>query len=120
MARLSVEQALAKAKSHAEKGDFAEVRALYATILKAFPNNKKAQEGLAALGVGQRSVAEQGPPQVVIDQLMSLYKQGQLELVVEQTQDLAAQYPKVIALWNILGASAAQIPKTAGALIWIP
>ena len=111
MAKVSVEQALAKAKSHIKKGEVAEAQTLYATILKAFPNNKKAQQGLTALGGGQRSAAEQGPPRGVIDQLMSLYKQGQLELVVDQAQDLIVQFPKAIAMWNMLGASAVQIGR---------
>ena len=72
MAKLSVGQALDKAKLHIKKGEFAEAQTLYATILKAFPNNKKAQQGLTALGGGQQSAAEQGPPQAVINQLMSL------------------------------------------------
>ena len=50
MAKLSVEQALEKAKSHTKKGELAEAQALYSTILKAFPNNKKAQRGSAASG----------------------------------------------------------------------
>jgi tetratricopeptide (TPR) repeat protein len=111
LAKLSVEQALAKAKSHIKKGETAEAQALYVNILKAFPNNKKAQQGLITLGGGQRSAGEQGPPQAVIDQLMSLYKQGQLEAVVAQATDLTVQFPKTIALWNMLGASAAQIGK---------
>ena len=111
VAKVSVEQALAKAKSHIKKGETAEAQALYVNILKAFPNNKKAQQGLITLGGGQRSASEQGPPQAVIDQLMSLYKQGRLEAVVAQAKDLTAQFPKVIALWNMLGASAAQIGK---------
>ena len=76
MVKLSVEQALTKAKSHTKKGEVAEAQALYATILKVFPNNKKAQQGLTALGGGQRSAVEQRPPQAVIDQLMNLYNQG--------------------------------------------
>ena len=111
VAKVSVEQALAKAKSHIKKGELAEAQALYVTILKAFPNKKKAQQGLITLGGGQRSAAEQGPPQAVINQLMSLYKQGQLKLVVDQTQDLTVQFPKAITLWNMLGASAAQLGK---------
>ena len=64
MAKLSVEQALAKAKSHTKKGEVAEARSLYALLfLKAFPKNKKAQQGLSALGGGQRSAARAGPPQ---------------------------------------------------------
>ena len=111
MAELSVEQVLAKAKSHMKKGETAEAQSIYVSILKVFPNNKKAQKGLASLGGGQQSVAEQGPPQAVIDQLVSLYNQGQLELVVGQAQVLTAQFPKAITLWNMLGASAAQIGK---------
>ena len=112
MAKLSVEQALSKAKSHTKKGELAEAKSLYAAILKAFPNNKMAQQGLMALDGDQRSAAEQGsPPPAAIDQLMRLYRQGQLELVVDQAQDLIAQFPKASALWNMLGASAAQIGR---------
>ena len=109
MAKLSVEQALAKAKSHTKKGELAEAQALYATILKAFPNNKKAQQGLTALGGGQRSAVERVPPRAIIDQLINLYNQGKLEVVVEQAQALTARYTESAALWNLTGASAAQI-----------
>jgi len=117
VAKILVEQALAKAKSHTKKGEVAEARSLYATILKAFPNNKKAQQGLTALGGDQRYSAEHVPSQAVIDQLISLYRQGRLEVVVEQAKDLTAQFPKAITLWNILGASSAQIGKLEQALI---
>ena len=92
VAKVSVEQALAKAKSHIKKGELAEAQALYVTILKAFPNNKKAQQGLITLGGGQRSAGEQGPPQAVIDQLIGLYNQGQSQAIVSQIHELTAQY----------------------------
>ena len=63
------------------------------------------------MGGGHQSIAEQGPPQAVIDQLINLYNQGQLEVVVEQAQNLTSQNPEAVAVWNILGASAAQIGK---------
>jgi tetratricopeptide (TPR) repeat protein/2-polyprenyl-3-methyl-5-hydroxy-6-metoxy-1,4-benzoquinol methylase len=109
LAKLSVEQALAKAKSHTKKGELAEAQVLYATILKSFPNNKKAQQGLTALGGGQGPAVERVPPRAIIDQLINLYNQGKLEVVVEQAQNLTAQYPKSVALWNLMGAAAAQI-----------
>jgi len=115
LAKLSVEQALAKAKSHTKKGEVAEAQALYATILKAFPNNKKAQQGLTALGGGQRSAAEQGPPQAVINQLVTLYNQGQSELVIEQAKNLTKQYPASFMLWNILGVANKSLGKVAEA-----
>jgi len=105
VAKVSVEQALAKAKSHIKKGELAEAQTLYATILQAFPNNKKAQQALATLGGGQQSAAEQGPPQAVIDQLISLYNQGKLAVVVEQAKELTEQYPTSCVLWNILGVA---------------
>ena len=107
MVKLSVEQALTKAKSHTKMGEVAEAQALYATILKAFPNNKKAQQGLTALGGSQRSAVERVPPRAIIDQLINLYNQGKLEVVVEQAQALTAQYTESAALWNLTGASAA-------------
>ena len=109
MAKLSVEQTLTKAKSHSKKGEITQAQELYVSVLRNFPNNKKAQQGLTALGGGQLSAAEQGPPQAVINQLMSLYKQGQLKLVVRKTRDLTVQFTKATALWSLLGASAAQI-----------
>ena len=88
MAKLSVEQALLRAKSHTKKGELAEAQALYATILKSFPRNKKAQQGLTALGGGQQSAVKRVPPRAIIDQLINLYNQGKLEVVVEQAQAL--------------------------------
>ena len=111
MAKLSVEQALAKAKSHIKKGEVADAQALYATILEIFPNNKKAQKGMASLGVGQSSAAEHGLPQAVIDQLMTLYDQGQLDLVSQRAQNLTIQFPRAVVLWNILGASYGKLGK---------
>ena len=111
MAKVSVEQALAKAKSHIKKGETAEAQALYVNILKAFPNNKKAQQGLITLGGGQRSAGEQGPPQAVIDQLINLYNQGKLQLLVSQINQLLEQYTTSFVLWNILGVANKDLNK---------
>ena len=48
LAKLSIDQAIMKAKSHAKKGEVVEARKLYQTVLKAFSQNKRAQQGLAA------------------------------------------------------------------------
>jgi tetratricopeptide (TPR) repeat protein len=103
VAKLSVDQALLKAKSHAKKGKTAEAQNLYQGILKAFPNNKRAQKGLAALN--QSLAAVNGPPQGAINQLLNLYNQGQLAAAVEQAVALTKQYPEAFIVWNILGAA---------------
>jgi len=41
LAKLSVDQALLKAKSHARKGEIEEAQKLYNDVLQAFPKNKR-------------------------------------------------------------------------------
>jgi TolA-binding protein len=64
---LSVDQALLKAKSHAKKGEVEEAQKLYQTILQAFPKNKRAQQGLAAVSGPKQTIDVQGPPQEKIN-----------------------------------------------------
>ena len=105
MAKLSVDQALLKAKSHAKKGEIEEAQKLYRAVLKAFPNNKRAQQSLTALDKSKQPAAMQGPPQDTINQLINLYNRGQLTAVIEQATKLTEQYPEAFFVWNLLGAA---------------
>ncbi|MDA9337407.1 tetratricopeptide repeat protein, partial [Planktomarina temperata] len=105
MAKVSVEQALAKAKSHIKKGETAQAQALYVTILNAFPNNKKAQKGQAALAKANQSGATQRPPQEAINRLASLFNQGQLAVVVQQAEALTKRHPNNFVIWSFLGGA---------------
>ena len=105
MAKLSVEKALLKANSHAKKGDIKEAQKLYQAVLQAFPKNKRAQQGFAALNKPTQPTATHGPPQKVLNQIINLYKQGQLAAVVERANILKTQYPDEFMIWNILGAA---------------
>ena len=109
MAQLSVDQALMKAKSYVKKDDVIEAKKLYQVILQAFPKNLRAQQGLVALNKTRQNNVTQSPPQEAIDQLVNLYNQRQFSVVVKQAQDITNQYPEAIIVWNILGASAAEI-----------
>ena len=44
-----------------------------------------------------------------INELLKLFNQGHLSAALEQAQTLTQQYPDAFIVWNILGASAAQI-----------
>ena len=94
MAKISIDQALLKAKSHAKKGEIEEATKLYQSVLQAFPKNMRAQQGLAALSKPKTDETSQTPPQDVIDQLLALYNRGHLSDVVEQAQVLTEQYPE--------------------------
>jgi tetratricopeptide (TPR) repeat protein len=109
LAKLSVDQALLKAKSYAKKGDIEEAQKLYQAVLQAFPKNKRAQHGLALLNKSKQSTPAQTPPQEIINRLVNLYNQGELLDVVGQAQSLTEQYPEAFIIWNILGAAASQI-----------
>jgi len=108
LANFSVEQSLMKASSYAKKGEVAEAQKLYQTILQKFSNNIRAQQGLAALN---NYNVTQSPPEEAVDQLVNLYNQGQITSVIEQAELLIEQYPGAAVVWNILGASRAQIGK---------
>ena len=115
MARLSVDKALLKAKSHAKKGESEEAQKLYQAVLQAFPKNRRAQQGLVSLNKFKQPAITQGPPQETINQLIKAYNQGQLAVVVEQAQFLTEQYPDAFFVWNILGAAHMGLGKTVQA-----
>ena len=105
MAKLSVDQALLKAKAHAQKGEIEDAKNLYQIVLQAFPQNEQAQQGLATLNKPKLSAAAEIPPQEIINQLINLYNQEKFAEVVDQAQMLTEQYPKAFLIWNILGVS---------------
>ena len=115
MSKLSVEQALAKAKLHIKKGESAEAQALYATILKAFPNSIKAQQGLAASGKTRQPNATQYPPETAINQLANLFNKGHLALVAQQAEALTKDYPNNFVIWSFMGGANLGIGQAAKA-----
>ena len=116
MAKLSVNKALLRAGYHAKKGEIEEAQKLYQAVLQAFPNNTRAKQGLAALDKPKQPNLTQSPPPDTINQLINLYDQGQLAVVVEHANKLAIKYPNSVAIWNILGAAAARIKQMDKAL----
>ena len=106
---LSVEQSLIRANSHAKKGEVIEAQKLYQAVLQAFPNNTRAHQGLANIKNATQNNISNIPPQETINQIIYLYNQGQFSTVVNQAKTLAEKYPKSFIIWNILGASTAQI-----------
>ena len=97
LAKLSVDQALMKAKSYEKKYQIAEAKKLYQAVLLAFPKNIRAQKGLEALNNHNQNNTIENPPKEKITQLVNLYNQGQLQSVIEKAQALTKQYPK--AFW---------------------
>ena len=66
LANLSVDQALMKARSHVKNDNVLEAQELYQAVLKAFPKNIRAQQGLVALNKPKQNNALQNPPQELV------------------------------------------------------
>ena len=105
MAKLTVNQALLKAKSHEKKGEIEDAEKYYKIVLDIFPKNKRAQLGLINLKKSNQSVSFTNPSENIIKQIINFYNQGQFQLVIEQSEKLLKQYPKAFVVWNILGAA---------------
>ena len=115
LAKLSVDKALLKAKSHTKKGEIEYAKKLYQAVLQAFPKNKRAQQGLAALNIPEQPKDTQSQPQDAINQLIQLYNQGHLATVVERAQTLTEQYPEAFIIWNVLGAANKRLGRVQAA-----
>lgn len=102
MAKLSVEQALTRAKALEKKGDIAQARALYQGVLRAFPGNAKAKQALSRLPAPKTPA---GPPRAVLENLIALYHGGKLGDLAAQAIPLTKTYPQSGMVWNLLGAA---------------
>ena len=110
LAKLSVDDALIKARSYAEKGEVVEAQKIYQAISDAFCKQAKdVQQGLTSLKKSRPIKVTENMLQEGIDQLSVLYNQGQFSAAVEKAEVLTKQYPEAFIFWNILGASAAKI-----------
>ena len=107
--KLSVDQAIIKAKSYKKRGEVVEAQRLLKAVLKSFPKNKRAQKELLILSKPKQQDIGDRDTQKEVDQLVVLYKNGRMPEVVKHAMALTEKYPDRFILWNLMGAAAAQI-----------
>ena len=106
MAKLSVDRALRKAKSHERKGQINEALELYHSVLAEFPNNIRAKQGLAKLSQPKPgSSAGKDPSDEILHQLIALFNKGQIRTVSQECDRLTKKFPQSFLLWNLLGVA---------------
>ena len=106
MAKLSVDRALRKAKSHERKGQTDEALKLYHSVLAVFPSNIRAKQGLAKLSQPKPGTsAGKNPSDEILHQLIALYNKGQIRTVIQECDRLTKEFPQSFLLWNLLGAT---------------
>ena len=111
MTKLSTEQALTRARIHAKKGEIHEAKQLFEAVLNVFPGNKRARNGLRSLAKTHVLEASVAPSEKQLTHLINLYNSGLFSQAVEEAERLTKSYPNTPTVWNILGASAAQLDR---------
>ena len=111
MAKLSIDQALLKAKSHAKKGEIEEAKKIYSTILNSYPKNIRAKEGLAALSKNRQEKPAGTSFQNAINSLLKKFNVGEFEATFNMATRLSKQFPNAFQIWHILGITSAQLTR---------
>jgi tetratricopeptide (TPR) repeat protein len=114
--KLSVDRVLLKAKKLTRNGRIKEAEDLYLTILGKFPDNKRAQQGLADLNGQLTQKAPLLPAKIQINALKVLCDEGRFFEVVEQADPLIALFPRSLELLILLGVANAQLERFDAAI----
>ena len=95
MAKLNVDRALRKAKSHEQKGETVEALNLYHSVLAEYPGNIRAKQGLAKLSeLKPGSLAEEKPSDEILHQLIASYNKGEIRTVTQECDRLTKEFPQ--------------------------
>ena len=110
---LPIDKAIRKAQSHIKAGEIAEAEELYKQVLSKFPKNKKAIQGYQKLkgGIAPEGSSTSEPSQEQVQELLSLYNQGEFEEVLSKVRPLISVFSKAITLFNLQGAANAALQK---------
>ncbi len=102
----SIDKNLRKAKALAKKNAFSEAAEIYTEILKKFPKNQRAKQGLQELRLGISSTGGKKEPPIELEQeVINLFNQGKYQVVIQRVKQLLSSFPKSSSLWSLMGAS---------------
>ena len=96
MSFLSVDKTLAKAKSHAKKGEIQEARKSCEMLLKSYPQNVRVRQFIESLE-NTKSL------DTIINKLTYLYNQADYQNVLKEAQRNLNFFPNNVFLWNFIG-----------------
>jgi tetratricopeptide (TPR) repeat protein/2-polyprenyl-3-methyl-5-hydroxy-6-metoxy-1,4-benzoquinol methylase len=103
---LSLDQATKLARKKFKGDFFDEAKAIYEDILKRFPQNKSAIDGVKALlrKPSSGTADSQDPSDERLQPLIDYYNQGQLQKGLNGAAELLKKFPRSATLYNFLGA----------------
>jgi len=105
LAKPSVDQVLMKARSHSKKGEFLKALEIYQGVLKTFPKNIRAQEGLIVLKKSKQHNTTQTPSKETVNKLIKYYQEARYDDIEKLARSLIEEFPKHLLSWKMLGAA---------------
>ena len=105
LAKISVDQALLKAKSHIKKNQIQEAKKLYQDVLLVFPQNIRAQFGLNSIKKNKHHNLTKNQLDEKIKELINFFNQGKFGEVLGKAKSITEKYSDTYKAWNILGAT---------------
>ena len=109
MQKLSLDQALLRAKMHTKKGEIDQARHIYQAVIDAFPNNGRAKQALIAFNDDSAENSKSQAPKDLIDHLTALYKSGDFQGVIQVALRYSKEYPSSFDIWNLQAVSFAAL-----------
>lgn len=107
MGKVSIDQALDRARLLRERGDHAQACKIYGKILRVAPKNTDAKAGLAALISTPNQPNPSTPSRTAslptLPELTKLLENRQFGEVVHRASSLTETYASVAAFWNLYG-----------------
>ena len=108
---------IAKAQSHAKRGETLRAKELYESVINVFPNNNRAKVGLSRLNTNFENKQSNKISQDILVEIEFLYNQKQFQAVIDKIVPLSKLYPLKSIPWAILGAASAQVGDLDQAII---
>ena len=103
MAKLSVDQTLSRAKSHAKNGEIEEAQKLYHNRSLSLPKNGRAQKELGCFRKRTASTNAQNPPQELLNRLLGHYQKGRFNEAEKLAVFITQEFPEHQFAWKVLG-----------------
>ena len=106
LAKMSIDQALIKAKSHVKKNEIAEAKKIYEAVLLTFPKNTRAQKGLDVLSryINNKIINKKQPSMEKINTLLDHYQNSRYEQAKSLAELFTRDFPEYSFGWQVLGA----------------
>ena len=115
---VKLDKALKLANKKVKDGLREEAKQIYQDILKKFPKNKRALEGIKTFAsktvTNTTDIGE--PPGDQLQSLINLYTERQYQEVIGKGSELLKQFPNSINLYNIIGAANKELGKLEEAI----